>query len=283
MNGAQIAANSGVGEVAFKVWALLGTGDFDGDGKADALWRNEVNGEVWLWSMNGGIIANSQRVATGVDFATWSFLGTGDFNRDGKIDALWRNNGTGEIWLWFMNGATIAGSQQLTWQGGAALVPVETWTVVAMGDFDNDGMPDILWRNARTGEIWLWRMNGATITASTFVAALPSKDEWTFEASGDFDGDGNLDVILRHSGGDVWLWQMNGATVTASTFLGNVPVATWKSAGSGDYDGDGKSDALWRNTTTGEVWAWFMNGAVIANSLKVTTAPATLSFERMTN
>ena len=56
-------------------------------------------------------------------------------------------------------------------------------------------------------------MNGAAITASTFVAALPIKNEWTFEASGDFDGDGNLDVILRHSGGDVWLWQMNGATV----------------------------------------------------------------------
>ena len=33
-------------------WHVIGTGDFNGDGKSDILWQND-NGAVAIWEMNG--------------------------------------------------------------------------------------------------------------------------------------------------------------------------------------------------------------------------------------
>ena len=34
-------------------WTIVGTGDYDGDGKADILWRNTATGDTYLYLMNG--------------------------------------------------------------------------------------------------------------------------------------------------------------------------------------------------------------------------------------
>jgi hypothetical protein len=34
-------------------WSIVGTGDFDGDGKADILWANASDGSMQIWFMNG--------------------------------------------------------------------------------------------------------------------------------------------------------------------------------------------------------------------------------------
>ena len=33
----------------------MGTGDYNGDGKADILWHHNLRGEVWVWLMNGAV------------------------------------------------------------------------------------------------------------------------------------------------------------------------------------------------------------------------------------
>src|SRR6266850_4663380 len=37
-------------------WRIAGTGDLDGDGKADILWRNSATGENYIFFMNGTTI-----------------------------------------------------------------------------------------------------------------------------------------------------------------------------------------------------------------------------------
>ena len=34
-------------------WEIVRTGDFDGDGKADILWRNKSDGNTVIWQMDG--------------------------------------------------------------------------------------------------------------------------------------------------------------------------------------------------------------------------------------
>jgi hypothetical protein len=81
----------------------VGTGDFNGDGKTDILWRNS-DGTVGLWLMNGAQVIST--TSFGILPASWSIFETGDFNGDGKSDILWRNS-DGTVGLWFMNGTQV--------------------------------------------------------------------------------------------------------------------------------------------------------------------------------
>ena len=72
---------------------------------------------------------------------TWKIVGTGDFNKDGNVDILWRYEGAGGYnVVWYLNNAT--------WIGSAELISVgdTVWQIMGTGDYNNDGNVDILWR-----------------------------------------------------------------------------------------------------------------------------------------
>jgi FG-GAP repeat len=57
-------------------------------------------------------------------------------------------------------------------ESGTMLKQPTTWSIVGTGDFNGDGMSDILWRDT-SGNVAVWFMNGAQVTSSTFVGNAP--------------------------------------------------------------------------------------------------------------
>src|SRR5205807_7617101 len=136
----------------------------------------------------------------------WTIVGTGDFDRDGNTDILWRQASTGQVWIWRMAGTQLAASNTYAHITDS---PAGTdWVVQGTGDFDHDGNTDLLWRQASTGQVWIWRMEGTALAQSNQFVKLvdsPAGSDWQLQCTGDFDRDGNLDLLSRQrSTGQVW-------------------------------------------------------------------------------
>ena len=194
--------------------------DFNGDGKADLLWRHALSGEMYVWLMNGAAIAASGSPFTVPDL-NWKIVGVGDFDGDGKADLFWRRDGSGDTYVWFMNGLAIASSTP------SFAVADPNWKVEGVGDFNGDGKADVLWRHALSGEVYVWLMNGAAIAASGSLGTVPDLN-WKIVGVGASDGDGKVDVLWRHRAtGQNHVWLMNGLTLSSSGSLTTVPDLDW--------------------------------------------------------
>ncbi|BAS54198.1 GLUG domain-containing protein [Leptolyngbya boryana NIES-2135] len=245
--------------VLTREWTVVDEGDFNGDGRTDLVWRNQVRGDVAVWLMNGKEILDFAVVLPGVPLS-WTIEGIDDFNKDGKDDFIWRNRANGDVALWLMNGRKID-TAAIVLPG----VPL-SWEIEGISDLNNDNQADLIWRDRSNGDVAVWLMNGSQIAgAAVVVPGVPLT--WTIEGVDDLNGDGNADLIWRdRSNGDVAVWLMNGLQIAGSAIvLPGVPL-NWNIQGIGDFNNDGKADLLWRGQTNGEIAVWLMNGLQIAGS-----------------
>jgi hypothetical protein len=149
--------------------------DFNGDGLADILWRDQGStGLIAAWLMNGASrMAATLTTPNSFPLLNWQIVGTGDFNGDGKPDILWRDTAsTGLLAVWHMDGTTLTSAAATN----PPSFPLLNWRVVGVGDFNGDGKPDILWREqASTGQIAIWYMNGVNLTSAVLTnpSSLP--------------------------------------------------------------------------------------------------------------
>jgi translation initiation factor IF-1 len=148
MDGTTILPGSGpLPKVADTNWAVVGTGDFDGDGRCDILWRHQINGSNSMWLMDGTTMLPASGLLPEVADTNWAVVGTRDFDGDGRCDILWRHQVTGKNSIWLMDGtSTLPGT------GPLPKVRNTNMKVVGTGDFDGDGRCDIVWRHQIKGD-----------------------------------------------------------------------------------------------------------------------------------
>jgi VCBS repeat protein len=96
------------------------TGDLNGDGKADILWRY-TDGTVLAWLMGPGLTVTNIASFTGSG-NQYQITHTRDLDGDGKADILWRHP-DGTVQAWLMNGTSAAAIARLTGAGPYVIVP----------------------------------------------------------------------------------------------------------------------------------------------------------------
>jgi glucuronoarabinoxylan endo-1,4-beta-xylanase len=233
-------------------WQFQGTGDFNGDGLSDIVWRDLVTGNIAIWLMNGA----SVRAFLNPSGATfdWAFRGVGDVDGDGISDLIWHHSHTGNVAIWLMSsdGTVRSFANPGTASNG--------WILQGVGDFNDDGRADLFWQNYTSLAIWM--LDGETILG--YVNPPQIGPEWVFHGIGRFNRDGTSDIVWRSSStGNIAVWWMHEGLPQSFHHL-TGPTPDWKFSGVADTSGDGLADLVWRHSTTGNVAIWLMDaeGAV---------------------
>jgi hypothetical protein len=156
-------------------WKVSDTGDFNGDGRDDIIWRRDDGAfTTWLSQPNGSFVSNDTNSWALVP-TNWKVEGTGDFNGDGADDIVWRrDDGAFTTWLSTGNGSFVSNDAN-SW----AVIPT-TWQVVETGDYNGDGRDDILWRRSDGGFTNCCLPATAVSSATTSTPSRSSPTPGTF-------------------------------------------------------------------------------------------------------
>jgi hypothetical protein len=246
----------------------VATGDFNNDGRLDFV-RARVNfpGDfafgfrVLLTGSNGALTAVNSSSPSNPQSTSLSQLITGDFNGDGHLDVAGRDanfggfhrfhiahgNGTGAL------GISAPGSTSQTGVVGRSGLTYQP--MLEKGDFNGDGKDDLALIHG--GEITMllgttsgvFRTAGVTQFIEVPPATVPGQ---TFSigrinsvASGDFNGDGALDLVADSFlilGDGLGGLRLAGPNINSAVFEDAKMEA-------GDFNGDGITDVLyWRSS-----------------------------------
>ena len=223
-------------------WNVLASGDFTGDGLPD-LYGELNNGQVGLQVNDGeqlffmywgeNIPAGSQRI------------GEGDVNGDGLLDIIAFDEARNELWV-SVNSLDVGFTNHLwgTWEEA-------DWGPMFVGDFDADGLTDVL-RGEKDGSWWLAKSDANAFTTQEW-GTFPFYD-WQSVVAADYDGDNYLDVAARAPDETWWVWSGSESGLSTATYWGHWKIDSgFQNIRAADLNADGKDDLIGRSDA-GFMW-----------------------------
>jgi hypothetical protein len=186
----------------------VAVGDFDGNGDLDIV-SGDYEHAVVIWRNDGTPFSggwNSQVVGSKPN--TISSVAVGDFNGDEDLDIVCGDEDN-EITVWENDGTPFndGWARQVVGTGGPIEEEVE---VVAVGDFEGDGDPDIASGDA-SSLVLVWENDGSPFSGGWISQTVGTRSEAIESlAVGDLDCNGTLDIVSGDEDYDVIVWENDG-------------------------------------------------------------------------
>jgi hypothetical protein len=221
------------------------SGDLNGDGKPEIVSFNCEQNTITIYVNNGdgtfatGVYYNNnsdqyQRISDGA---------IADMNGDGKNDIVAINDDAGDVSVFLGHG-----DGSVTVEPPSYAVGGYAWNTPLIGDFNGDGIADVVESDDNYNLVYLQGYGDATFRAAPTYTLPNSFDQGAYSysvATGDFNGDGIPDVVVGQVGNSgstgvtVYLGKGDGTfypgdSYGTATDMSFVAVA--------DFNGDGKAD-----------------------------------------
>jgi len=229
----------------------VATGDFNGDGVTDFVVTNGGDNTIKILLGNGdGTFTAGSTITVGLNpFA----VAVGDFNGDGIADVVVTNAGRGATLGTTIDVLLGNGSGGFTEASGSPITVAAQPTGVAIGDFNGDGIADLVVANynATTLSILLGNGNGTFTTAPGSPFAVRAHPQSV--AVGDFNHDGIQDLAIVNANQNEVIISLgigDGSFTTNPAWI-LIPVGIQPfGIAIGDFNNDGNEDLAVTNYGT---------------------------------
>jgi len=145
--------------------------------------------------------------------------------------------------------------------------PTSEFAGVATGDFDGDGIDEIITVRNLDGDFYMYKLNNDHIEIVASDTSPGSASQWAGIAAGDFDGDGKDEfVAVRNFDGGFYIYKLdNGKIKMVASDTSPGSASQWAGIAAGDFDEDGKDEFVAVSNFDGGFYMYKLDDGQIKN------------------
>ena len=188
-----------------------------------------------------------------------------------QSNKLFWHNSDGPSQIWNMTWDGMSRVNYIEFPSSLNTSESQGWKPIGLADFNKDGLTDIVWHHT-SGATSFWYLNGVNLIGSGFIDGstswgVPDSGTTRMVGFGDFNKDGNPDIIVHDSAGTNRVWYMDGATPVSSAPFSNLlnfaDSTGWRLEAVTDFNHDGTPDWFMHNGNTGAMKIWYVSGITL--------------------
>ena len=179
-------------------WRLAGSADFDANGTPDLVWQDNASRQVIVHYYSGGPkpVNEGWKHLNATGIPGWTVAATADFDANGTPDLVWQHDATREVSVHY-----YGGDKGAVMQNWAVVNPgIKGWRVMAVGDLDSNGTPDLIWQDDKARTVTVHYYGGArgAVLQGWKLLNGSGGTGWTVVGINDFDANKTPDLVLSN-------------------------------------------------------------------------------------